>query len=173
MNKRGNLVGSLLFVVSISVFAIFLLIVGYIGNTVGTELKDQINSTNDEVNAAFDRTIVTSTTTLSALWYVVFGCLMIGVFVSAWFTRDYPVMVPIYLILLVVSVIVGAAMSNAYEELSSHVTFAATGIQQIAIRFFMNNLPYVALVTGLLSLAIAFGKPEGIGFGSGGGGVIG
>lgn len=169
-DKRGSLVAGILMVTSIAAFAIFLLIIGYIGNTVGTELKNQINSTNEDVNAAFDRTIITSTTTLSTLWYIMFGCLMLGVFISAWFVRDYPILIPVYLILLVVSVIVGAAMSNAYEELTLNASLATAAAQQSAIRFIMLNLPYVALTIGLIALAISFAKPDSIG---GGGGVIG
>lgn len=168
-NKKGSIVASIMFVVSVAAFAIFLLVVGYIGSTIGTELKAQINSTNSDVNNAFDKTIVTSTQTLSTLWYIMFGLLMFGVFVSAWYTRDYPILVPVYIILLIISVIVGAAMSNAYEAISEASQFTATSAQQVAIQFMMNNLPYIALVIGLIAIVLAFAKPDSIG----GGGVIG
>ena len=94
---------------------------------------------------------------------------MLGVIFSAWFARDYPVLVPVYLLVLVLSVIVGAAMSNAYEALSEASQLTDAAMQQGAIKFMMLNLPYIALIVGLIALVIAFAKPESIG----GGGVVG
>ncbi len=163
MNNRGNIEGSLLMIVSIAAFAIFILIVGYIGNTVATEMKDQVNSTNEDVNAAFDRSITTSTTTLSTLWYIVFAGLLLGVFVTAWFMRELPILIPIYLIMLVCAIIIGAAMSNAYEALTDVATLSTASAQQQGVAFFMFNLPYVALVIGLIALVLAFAKPDSVG----------
>ena len=161
MDKKGNVVGGIIFVVSIAAFAIFLLIVGFIGNTVGTELKTQINSNREEINDSLQTTITISTEMLSTLWYIMFGGLLFGVLVSAWFMRTHPVFVPIFIILLVVSIIVGVAMSNAYEKVSEATELLTAASQQSGVGFFMSNLPYIALIVGLIAILITFIKPGG------------
>jgi len=158
-DKRGDLTGTIYFVASIAAFAIFLLIVGYIGNTVGTAVKGQINSTDDNVNKAFDKTITMSTSGLSSLWYIMFGGLLIGLMISAWFIPTHPIFVAPFLILLIVAIIVGAAMANAYDVLRLQADLAATGVEQGTVGFLMGGLPYIALAVGIITLIITFSKP--------------
>lgn len=160
-NKKGDLTGSIYLIAMVSAFAFFILIAGYIGDTVSTEMRDTINSTDDRINQAFDTTINTSRNTLSVLWFVVFGGLLLSLLVTAWFIPSEPIFVPIFIILLVVAVIVGVAMSNTYEALYDVTQFSDIASTQSAVQFIMVQLPYVALITGLLSLVITFAKPGG------------
>jgi len=159
--KKSDLSGVIYLVASIAAFAIFLLILGYIGVTIAQEVKTQINSTNDDINNAFNTTINVSSVTLPALWYILFAGLLLGLFITSWFMNTHPIFIPIFIVLLAVAVIVGIAMSNAYEELSAVSTFSTAYSQQGAIGFLMGNLPYVALIVGLISLLITFAKPGG------------
>jgi len=160
-NKKADLTGVLYFIVSVAAFAIFLLIVGYIGKTIGTQVKAQINSTDTDVNNAFNKTVQISTSGLSALWWVLFGGLLIGLMITAWFIPTHPVFVVPFLILLVVGIIVGAAMSDAYDALKIDSHLSATAAEQGGIGFMMGNLPYIALIVGLLTLVVTFAKPSG------------
>ena len=128
-DKRGDFTGVLYFVVSIAAFAIFLLIVGYIGNTLGTEIKSQVNSTDDRINNAFDKTVQVSTTGLSALWFILFGGLLIGLMITAWFIPTYPIFAVPFIILLVIAIILGVAMSNAYELLAAQAELSTIALQ--------------------------------------------
>jgi len=163
-NKRGDLTGILYFITMISAFAIFLLIAGFIATEISTNVKEKINSTNDEVNNAFDATTNTARNTLSVIWYVMFGGLLLGLLVTSWYIPSQPVFVPIFLVLLVIAIIVGVAMSNAYEALYEVTNFSSISTTQSSIFFVMSNLPYVALIIGLIGLIVTFAKP-----GSGGG----
>lgn len=158
-NKKGDFTGMLFLIVSIAAFAIFILIVGYIGNTLSDEMKEKLKSDTPEVNQSFQTTKDISNNTLSALWYVVFGGLLIGLFVTAWKIPTNPIMVPAFIILLVVAVIIGVAMSNAYEELGAVSQFSSISSTQTSVSFFINNLPYIALVIGVIALIITFAKP--------------
>jgi len=160
MNKKGDLTGVLYLLVMISAFAFFVLIVGYIGVTINQEIKNQINSTDERINQQFDYGISVSQNTLSALWYIMFGGLLLGLLVTAWQMPTKPIFVPIFIILLVVAIIVGVAMSNAYEELYAIDTLADSAATQGGINFVMSNLPYVALIVGLIGLVITFAKPK-------------
>jgi len=167
-DKKGDFTGMLYLVVSISAFAFFILIVGFIGSFVGTEVKDKFNSNDTDINASFQSTIDVSSHTLAAIWYVVFGGLLLGLMVTSWYMPTHPVMVAPFLILLVIVVIVGVAMSNAYEKLNEVAELSTTASQQTSVNFMMSNLPYVALVIGIITLIITFAKP-----GRGGEAVIG
>ena len=162
-NKRGDFTGLLYMLVMISAFAFFLLIAGYISVTISGELKDKLNSSTDQVNTAFDATTNTANNTLSAVWFIMFGGLLLGLFITAYFIPTHPIFVPIFIILLVITIIVGVAMSNAYEKLYEIDTFSDIANTQGSINFIMTNLPYVALILGIIVLIITFAKTKGEG----------
>jgi len=160
-NKRGDFTGMLYLVVMIAVTAFFLLVVGYIGTTISTEVKEQIGSDVEEVNDSFDATINTSQNTLSAIWYVVFIGLLMGLLITAWYIPTHPVMVAPFAILLVIAVIVGVAMSNAYEMFNQVPQFSDIADTQEGISWFIGKLPYIAAVVGIIVLIVTFAKPGG------------
>lgn len=161
MNKRGDFTGLLYLIVSIAALAFFLIIVGYIGSKVNTEMRDTINSTNEDVNNAFNKSISVSEKSLPAIWYIVFAGLLLGLLVTAWYMPTHPIFVPIFIILLIVGIIVGVAMQNAYEEIYAVNTLSGIAAEQGSINFIMTNLPYVALIVGLITLIVTFAKPKG------------
>ncbi len=171
LNKRGQTapVAGIVFIVSISAFAIFLLIVGFIGNEVATELKEQIGITA-EINRSLDTTITTSTVTISTLWYILFAGLMLGLIVQATMAQYYPkIMVPIFILTLIVSIIVAVVMANAYDKLTENLTLATASAYQGGIYFIMTKLPYLAVIVGILAIVIIFTRDAGVG---GGGGIV-
>ena len=162
-SKKGNPVAGIVFIVLIASFAIFLLITGYIGNTLATELKPQIGITQ-EINDSLDTTITISTTTINTLWYIMFAGLLLGLLIQAVMVPEYPkVMLPIFIITLIISVILGAVLSNTYEQITSDATLAATSAYQQGIYFIMGNLPYLAVIIGLISILIIFTRDSGLG----------
>jgi len=158
-DKKGDFTGMLYAIIMISAFAIFVLIVSYIGSTLGTEIKDKINSDNEDVNASFQATINVANNTLSSVWYVMFGGLLLGLMITAWYMPTNPIMVAPFVILLIIAVIVGVAMSNAYEMLSDVPQLSTAVGTQSSIGFIMDKLPYTALVIGIIALIITFAKP--------------
>ncbi len=164
MNKKANMLTPILVIALIAGMAIFLLIVGYIGTELATQLEHKLNDTPTEhfasINSSLQSTVNIASNMLGVIWYIVFGGLVLATLVSAWFTRTYPVFLPVFFILLVVSVIVGVAMSNAYYELSQAATFTTAAAQQSNVAFMMNKLPYIALVIGIVSIIVMFIKPK-------------
>lgn len=161
MNKKGDFTGAIYLIVMVAALAFVILIAGYIGDTVTTEMKNTINTTNTEVNAAFDAGINLSNQTLSVVWFVVFGGLLLTLLVTSWFIPSQPVFVPIFAILLIITIMVGYAMSEAYTELYNVSQLSSIADTQTAVHFVMSNLAYIALVVGLLGLIITFAKPSG------------
>ena len=169
ISKKGNPVAGLIFIVTISAFAIFLLITGYIGNLVATEMQSKIGIT-DEINDSLQTTITTSTVTINTLWYILFAGLLLGLIVQAMMAQYYPkVMVPISVLTLIISIIVAIVMSNAYVKITEQVDMATASAFQSGIYFIMTKLPYLAVIVGLLAIVIIFTRDGSI---SSGGGVI-
>ena len=161
MNKKGDFTGLLYLIVSIAALAFFVIIVGYIGVQINTGMKTAIGSDHPEVNASFDASIRVSEKILPAVWYIVFAGLLLSLLVTAWYMPTHPIFVPIFIILLIVAIIVGVAMQNAYEQLYAVPALADIATEQGSISFMMTNLPYVALIIGLIALIVTFAKPKG------------
>lgn len=159
--KKGDFTGMLYLIIMLSGFAFFVLILAYIGSTIGGEVRDKINSDVPEVNASFNATINVANNTLSAVWYVVFGGLLLGLMITAWYVPTHPIMVAPFIVLLIIAVIIGVAMSNTYEKLTEVSQLSTAAGTQGSINFIMSNLPYTALVIGIIALIITFAKPRG------------
>jgi len=149
--------------------AFFILIVGYIALTVTPEIKNQIDSNRVEINQSFDTTINVAKNTLSAVWFIVFLGLLLGLLVTSYFIPSQPIFVPVFVILLITAVIVGYALSSAYIQIYEVTDFAEVSSSQSVVYFLMSNLQYLALILGLISLIVTFAKPGG---GSGGGAPV-
>jgi len=160
MNKRGDFTGVLYFIVSIAIFAIFLLIVGYIVPQITEPLANQIGI-NAEINASLGAATNVAEKTLPTLWLFLFGGLLLGLFATSFFIDTHPVFIPIFALLLIIAIVVAIPISNAYEELIDNADLATAAEQQGIIVFLMSNLPIVAFIVGLLSLIIAFAKRGG------------
>jgi len=165
--KKGNPVAGLIFIVAIASFAIFLLIVGFIGNEVAVEMKEKIGIT-DEINNSLDTTITTSTVTINTLWYIMFAGLLLGLIIQAMMAQYYPkVMFPIFILTLIVTVIISITLSNAYVLITEDATMASTSLFQQGIYFIMTKLPYLAVITGILAIIIIFTRDGSVGSGGG------
>jgi len=168
LSKKGNPVGGLIFIVLISSFAIFLLIVGYIGNEVATEMKQKMGGSIPEINESFDTTITTATVTINTLWYILFAGLLLGLIVQAMMAQQYPkVMLPIFILTLIITVIIAIVMSNAYVQITEQASLASASAFQIGIYFIMTKLPYLAVIVGILAIIIIFTRDSATGAGEG------
>jgi len=159
MNKKGDFTGILFLLVSVGAFAIFLLIVGYIAPLITSEVQSQIGITAGINNSLLTTTNIT-TNTLPVLWLIMFGGLTMGLFITAYFVPTHPGFAPVFGLLLIVTVIVSIALSNAYEELQANAILSGAAAQQGLIGFIMLNLPYTVLIISLIVMVITFSKPS-------------
>jgi len=160
MNKRGDFTGVLFMVVMIASFAIFLLIIGYIAPEISDELVKNIGI-SDAVNNSLIVTKQVAQNTLPTVWLMLFGGLMLGLFATAWFVPSHPIFAPVFGILMIITVLVSVALSNAYEELTNNAILAGAAAEQGLIGFIMINLPLMSLIIGAIVMVISFAKPPG------------
>jgi len=159
-NKKGDFTGLIYLIVSISAFAIFLLIVGYIVPEIATPMKEQIGISS-AINDSFDSSTNIAHNTLPSIWLIVFVVLCLGLFITSFLVQTHPVFVPVFIFLLILAVVVSVPLSNAYESLTESATLSSASAYQSAIKFTMTNLPVVTFIMGLLVLIITFAKPGG------------
>ena len=99
-NKRGDFTGLLYLVVMIAATAFFLLLAGFISVEISTAMDDKIGVLNNESSEMFDATTNTARNSLTAVWFIVFGGLLLGLFITAWNIPTKPIYVPVFIILL-------------------------------------------------------------------------
>ena len=160
MNKKGDFTGVIFLVVSISILAIFLLIVGYIVPQITTPLVEHIGI-SEEINKSLHVSSNVAEHTLPTLWMILFAGLMLGLFATSFFIQTHPIFVPVFMLLLVIAILVAIPLSNAYEELSENAYLSTAAEQQSMIGFIMLHLPLATFIIGLTSMIIAFAKPDG------------
>lgn len=178
MNKRGDFTGVLYFIIAIFAMAAFLLIAAYISNEVGSEFKTKLyeKSVDDGLspldisgmNNTTTSTITLATTYMPVIYYILFGGLLISLLITAYLMPTHPIFAIVFIIGLAITVILAMFMSNAYEKLAINDDLNASAEQQSTIGYMMNNLPWFALVVGIIIMVITFAKP----FSGGGGGNV-
>jgi len=161
MNNRGDLTGIFYLIITIATLSFVLLIGGYVADTISTEMKEQINTTNTEINNAFSISSTVATETLPVVWFVIFAGMLLILLVTSYFMSTNPIFVPIFIILLVIAILIGYALSETYVKLYDVPEFSSISATQASIYFIMSNLPYVAMIIGFLGLIITFAKPGG------------
>jgi len=157
-NKKGDFTGLIYLVVSIFAFAVFLLILGYIAPQISNAMIEKIGVTA-EINNSLQTTTNIAENTLTTLWLILFGGLLLGLFVTSYFIPTHPIFVPVFGLLLIVAIMIAVPLSNAYEELAGNANLATAAAQQGIIGFLLTNLPLMTLIIGLITLVITFAKP--------------
>jgi tetrahydromethanopterin S-methyltransferase subunit E len=70
---------------------------------------------------------------------------------------NYPkVMLPIFILTLIITAIIAVVLSNAYVEITKQADLASASLFQQGIYFIMAQLPYLAVIIGLLAIIIIF-----------------
>jgi len=147
-------------VVSIAAFAFFLVIVSYIVGQITPAIQDQIGI-SAEINNSLVAGQNVATNTFPALWLILFGGLMLGLFVTAWFVPSHPIFIPIFAILLIIVVVIAMPISNAYNDFAASPQLAGTANEMGLVGFMMGNLPILTFFIGIIVLIISFAKPRG------------
>jgi hypothetical protein len=163
-NKRGGFADVFIFVIMAFVIVLFFGIMYYgFGkmNDVLTSVKfdlgsgehatnfsNIVDSTWGEVYDAYDK--------LKVLAYVLIFSMILTILISAWAIKSPPLFLMVYILISIGGIIVGAYISNMYEDLLLNADFGATLQSFKGASYMLLYLPYlagiVALFSGLISL---------------------
>ena len=177
-NKQGGM--SDLFVFMIFSFAI-LLIAGifiYIGTNVNVKLHDTMDDMqfgDANTTEVIDQTMGNVSGAYSSLyWIAIF--LMVGmvlsIFIGSYLVTTRPIFFIPYLFIVIIAIIIGVGLSNAYEQVIADPTLASTFAGFIGANFIMLKLPIWVSIVGIVGGIIMFvrmGSREQDLYGAGGG----
>ena len=81
-----------------------------------------------------------------------------GIMISSFFIRTHPVWLFLYILFLGVAIFLSIYLGNAYYSMTINEVFADRLADQKYINFVMENIVWIILGVGALSLVIIFGK---------------
>lgn len=159
LNKRGDLTDIILFVVIAFFLAVSFIVVIYANNII----KDEVIAGTELGNTSAASSILDSFATINQQtvqrgYAMMMGLLLISVVASAFMVRLHPAFSFIYIIVLGFTIFVSIFISNAYYEISQDSELGSVVSDNPMITFFLENLVLIVLVTGALSLIVAFSK---------------
>ena len=94
--------------------------------------------------------------------YIVFGLfigLTLALIISGWFVGGYPIFMFLYFIVIVVSVVLSAGLSNVWETVSQSAQFGMTVVSFPIANNLLLNLPLYVAVVGFIGITVMFVKP--------------
>lgn len=161
MNNRGNardviVLGVILFAVGLMAF------IGY--NTFNVMADKMLNTTafNSSAHASQALNDVKGDTTkVDNIVLGVFIGFSVAIIVTAWFIGGNILFVLLYFLFMVVGVVVGMVLSNAWEGVTQASVFGASYvIGDLPItNWLVTNLPVVLVVVGFIGMIAMFAKP--------------
>ena len=124
------------------IFAIGFFVVYFAINTTITQMNaiPEINQSTDAVD------VFNSVSTMTdRLDYVIFGlfvALTLGIIVTGWFVGGITIFMILYIIVIIIGVAMSAIMSNVWETVSTAVQFGTTVLAFPITNHLLLNLPY-------------------------------
>lgn len=154
------LIGVLIFTLGVGFLSLH-----YVFNTSidGMLAVSVINESDDTVSALSSAKALTER--LDWIIFAVFMGLLLAMLIASWFIPGHPIFMFIYFLAVLIIVIVGAVLSNAWDMFADQPPISASKSSFGITDHLLSNLPLYLAVAGFLGMAILFGKPrDGVGF---------
>lgn len=148
------------------VFAVIILGAGFtlvFGVYLWTSFSTAFNSTASNAGSiATISQVNTSFTIFDTLFIFLQIGLMIALVISFYYIDSHPIYFFLSLFMLGLAIVLGASFSNMWEALGNQPSINATVTNYFPQSdWLMDNLPLLLLITGLISLAVLYGKSGG------------
>lgn len=129
-------------------------------------VKDLDSSGNYSMNlsASFDTVMTGTDTILHRLDYFGFGCFcafVIGIMILAWLTRSHPVFSIVFVIVDIIAVLCASIITYVWDTVVMMPVFGSTISHFPICNHIIENLPYYAVVIGVIALIVTYAKPGG------------
>jgi hypothetical protein len=161
MNKKGHIMDIIIWTIVGFVTILFLGLWVY-GTGLMTDAIMGLNSTTSRVNitSAAEQTFLevynAEKVTLEYVAFAIIFASAISIFISNFLVKSHPAFFIIYVLIIIVAVIFGVYVSNAYEELLTHSGFGTTLQSFEAPTFVMLHLPIWIVVIGFFGAIFLF-----------------
>jgi hypothetical protein len=161
MNKKGDVVDSISFVIVVFILAIGFFIIAFIIPSITNGLSSAgLNNTSEGANA-ISKLNDFGTQGIQRGFFFVFIGMCIGVLISAYFIDTHPIFLFLYIILLAIAVILAVYLANAYETFSQIDAFSAFYATQGLFTLVVSHIVLITIIVGVLSFIIIFAKFRG------------
>jgi len=157
--KKGSIGDVLFFIVTIFAIVLFLLFVSYIVPQITNTLRTSEINESSGSRTALDKADEMAGS-LDTIFLTIFSILLMGVLISSFMIEAHPIFIPIYIIMLIMAIVVGAILNNIHEEFIANSELAATAADQTFANRIMDNYVLIIIVVSLLSMILIFGKPR-------------
>ena len=166
--KKGDMVSifvyalAILFLLAIDGLVFGKVITGITGNLQEQEVFTGANGTNVSGNslAAINMVDNRAITYLDYLFFFAMIAGIIGLIISSLYIDTSPAFIVGFLLLLVVAMVIGGVMANAYTEMGESDGLSDTYDQFTLTRTLMNNFVLILFITGLTTAIILYGKSK-------------
>jgi hypothetical protein len=154
--KHGDITDSLALLITLFTLAIGLFILAWIIPQIATGLSGAgLNSTVEGTEAIRQLSDLGMNGIQKGFFWLFIG-LCIAQLISAFYLDTHPIWLFLYIIMLGLTIILGAYLGNAYEQLINTSAFA--GFAQGYITIVMQNIIKITVGVGALSMIIIFSK---------------
>ena len=116
-----------------------------------------INSSPAAVEAFQSTDVVISK--LDYLIFALFIGMILALIITSWFIGGEPIFMFVYFIFVVISVVVGAVLSNAWETFTGSSVFGLTIAAFPITNHILSYLPLYMAVAGFIGIVAMFAKP--------------
>jgi len=155
-DKRGSY-DLLVFIVLGASLAIFFLVVMFILPQITQALRNSdLNNSQLSLNALNASDTITAS--FNYVYLVVFVGLIIGILISSAMIPVNKIFIPIYIILFIIEIVIGAIMNNLYEAFKADPNLAATAATFTFGNTVIENYIPIVIAVGILSFILIFGK---------------
>lgn len=134
-------------------------VINYVSHSVFDQIQanEVINSTGN-ATAAFE-TMTTMANRTDYILFTLFIGLVLALIVSSWFVAGNPLFTFLYLIVIVITVVLSAILSNVWESVTGKAIFGTTLANFPLTNNLMQLLPIYMTLIGIVGLVVIFGKP--------------
>lgn len=158
LNKRGDATDILIFSLLIFTFAIVLFVFTFVIPEITDGLRaGGLNNTAEGSNA-IDELEDFGSQGIQNGFFLFFVGLLIANLISSFLVRTHPIFLFLYFFILVITVLVGTFLGNAYDQLRNTPIFADQLASQTLINIVMENYILIIIGTAGLSMIIVFAK---------------
>lgn len=161
-NKRGQFADGFLLVILAFVFIVVCGIFIYIGNTVSSNLHDQLEVQSTpglNLSKIADDTVGKVSVAYQTLYWgsviIIIG-MILGIFIGSWLAGQNPLWFVPWIFMIIILIVVSVQISNTYEVIRNTAELSSTFDGFLGGNFILGNLPILITVVSFIQIVIMF-----------------
>lgn len=164
INKRGGMTDIFIFMIVSFIIVLICGIFIYFGGITYSEIQSNLGGKmigTANTTQVIDSTIGKVNTAYQSLywisWFLIVG-MVISIFIGSYLVTTKPVFFIPYIFVTIIAIVVGAAISNAYEQIIQTPELASIFFNMVGANFIMLKLPLWLAIIGIGGAIIMFSR---------------